>query len=137
MIYQIDYYIDVSPFAVSGPYQVQLTFNSGDYPFYDAGVATIGTSVEYPSTYYGIFSFNLKLRKIIITHLSTHSWGVNSFYGPVITSLTSGANLPQPAYFISSTINTSLMTLSSTPTTIALNLQGVFFQPGDEIVIGW
>ena len=136
MIYQIDYYIDVSPFAVSGPYQVQLTFNSGDYPFYDAGVATIGTSVEYPSTYYGIFSFNLKLRKIIITHLSTHSWGVNSFYGPVITSLTSGANLPQPAYFISSTAaNPGILT--STATTISLNWQNLILYQGEEIVIGW
>jgi hypothetical protein len=30
-----------------------------------------------------------------------------------------------------------LMTLTSTPTTIALNWKGVSFVPGDTIVIGW
>jgi len=131
----------VTPFAVGGPYQVELLYYFPDLsspPFYDGvGVATIGPSLEYPLAHYQLFSVNLKLRKMIITFLASSTWSSGTFNGPVITSLTSGANLPQSAYFISSTINTSLMTLTSTPTTIALNWQGVSFNQGDMIVIGW
>jgi len=135
----IDYYIDVTPFAVGGPYQVELTMNYPNvYTVYESyGVATIGPNVEYSYGYYGYFSVNLKLRKMIITYFVSDGWIPAEFLGIVVTSLTSGANLPQPAYFISSTINTSLMTLTSTPTTIALNWQGISYVPGDKIVIGW
>ena len=129
----------MTPFAVPGPYQVQLTQNAGDYPIYDSGVATIGPSVEYPSTYYGYYSVNLKLRKMTITHLMGGTWSSSpgTSWGPVVTSLTSGANLPQPAYFISYTAaNPGILT--STATTIALDWgASVTFNPGDEIVIGW
>jgi hypothetical protein len=141
MICPLDYYIDVTPFAVGGPYQVELLHYYPDFsspPYYDGvGVATIGPSVEYPNAHYGNYRVNMKLRKMIITFLRSSTWSGGAFNGPVVTSLTSGANLPQSAYFISSTINTSWMTLSSTPTTIALNLQNVPFNVGDEIVIGW
>jgi len=129
----------VTPFAVGGPYQVQMTYNFPEvYTVYEnLGVATIGPGVEYQFQNY--FKVNLKLRKMIITYLTNDGWnsGVN-FNGPVFTLLTSGANLPQPAYFISSTINTSLMTLTSTATTITLNWKNVdpFFS-SDVIVIGW
>ena len=140
MICPLDYYIDVTPFAVQGPYQVELLHYYPDLynVWHDGGgVATIGPSVEYPAVHYGNYRVNMKLRKMIITFLLTATWISSTFNGPVVTSLTSGANLPQSAYFISSTINTSLMTLSSTSTSISLNLQGVSFQAGDEIVIGW
>jgi hypothetical protein len=130
----------VTPFAVPGPYQVELVYYWPDLnsPNYNGGgVATIGPSVEFPAAYYGYFSVNLKLRKMIITYLVSLSWSSATFNGPVITSLTSGANLPQPAYFISSPVDTSLMTLTSTATTIALNWQGLSFNQGDVIVIGW
>ena len=108
------------------------------YTVYESyGVATIGPNVEYSYGYYGYFSVNLKLRKMIITYFVSDGWISAEFLGIVVTSLTSGANLPQSAYFISSTINTSLMTLTSTPTTIALNWQGISYVPGDKIVIGW
>ena len=133
--------IDVTPFAVGGPYQVEMVyyfpnFNSPDYS--GAGLAMIGPSVEYPSAYYGYFSVNLKLRKMIITYLTTHTWVSDvDFNGFVVASLTNGAYLPQPTYFISSPIDTSLMTLTSTATTISLNWQGLSFNQGDVIVIGW
>jgi len=74
-----------------------------------------------------------------ITHLMAVSWGGTypDFFGPVVTSLTSGANLPQPAYFISYSTTNGPGILTSTPTTIALNWQGLTFYPGDYIVIGW
>ena len=131
----------MTPFAVGGPYQVEMVFywpnlNSPDYS--GAGVATIGPSVEYPIAYYETFSVNLRLRKIIITFFVSGSWDSNAeFNGPVFTSLTSGAYLPQPAYFISSTIDTSLITLTSTPTTISLSWPGLTVNYGDVIVIGW
>ena len=74
---------------------------------------------------------------MIITYFVSDGWISAEFLGIVVTSLTSGANLPQPAYFISSTINTSLMTLTSTATTIALDWQCLFINQGEEIVIGW
>jgi hypothetical protein len=116
----------VTPFAVGGPYLVQLMYYYPDLnsPYFSPGVEYIGPSVEYPDPFFGQFSVNLKLRKIIITYLNSGGYGTADFNGPVFTSLTSGAYLPQPAYFISSTIDTSLMNLTSTPTTIALNLQG-------------
>ncbi len=136
----LDYYIDVTPFTVGGPYQVQLTLN---YPTIytvvnDDGVATIGPSVEYPNAYFGYYSVNLKLRKMTITFLYNVGWPCygSTFWGPVVTSLTSGANLPQPAYFISyNTVNPG--TLTSTATTIALNWACLSHQYGDTIVIGW
>jgi len=140
MICPLDYYIDVTPFAVGGPYQVQLTFNFPDISsvYYSDGVATIGPSVEYPNAFYGYVRFNLKLRELIITHLIGGDWdGGYSFWGPVVTSLTSGANLPQPVYFISYSTTNGPGILTSTPTTIALNWQGLTFYRGDYIVIGW
>ncbi len=128
----------MTPFAVGGPYQVQLTHNYADSPVYDSGVATIGPSVEYPYGYGGYYRVNLKLRKMIITHLIGATWGSDGiFWGPVVTSLTTGANLPQPAYFISYTAaNPGILT--STATTIALDWGAyVTFNQGDEIVIGW
>lgn len=134
----------MTPFAVAGPYQVDLVFyypslNNPDYN--GVGVATIGPTVEYPSAYYGIFSVNMKLRKMIITFLVGFNWytydGSNFFTGVVASSLTSGAYLPQSAYFISSTIDTSLMTLQSSTTYFQLNWDGVTFVIGDTIVIGW
>jgi len=140
MICPLDYYIDVTPFAIGGPYQVKLTFNYPDIStvYFSDGVATIGPSVEYPNAYYGYVRFNLKLRKLIITHLIGGYWDAGgSFWGPVVTSLTSGANLPQPAYFISYSTYSGPGILTSTATTIALNWDGLTFNPGDEIVIGW
>ena len=117
---------------------MQLTFNYAGSPFYDNGVATIGPSVEYPNAYYGNYGFNLKLRKMTITHLASTGWnGLGSFIGPVVTSLTSGAYLPQPAYFISYSTYMGPGILTSTATTIALNWDGLSFSLGDEIVIGW
>ena len=105
-------------------------------PIFDAGVATIGPSVEYPDAFYGQFSVNLKLRKIIINFLTSVNYGTADFNGPVFTSLTSGAYLPPPAYFISSTAaNPGILT--STATTIYLNWQNLYFYQGDTIVIGW
>ena len=76
---------------------------------------------------------------MIITYLAGVGYGGSSpdnFFGIVATSLTSGAYLPQPAYFISSTAaNPGILT--STATTIALNWAEVTFMPGDTIVIGW
>ena len=109
-------------------------------PFANLGVTTIGPSVEYPNGWTGFFSVDLKMRKMIITYLASVGYGGSSpdnFFGIVATSLTSGAYLPQPAYFISSTVDTSLMTLTSTPTTIALNYKGVIALSGYTIVIGW
>jgi len=75
---------------------------------------------------------------LIITHLIGGYWDAGgSFWGPVVTSLTSGANLPQPAYFISYSTYSGPGILTSTATTIALNWDGLTFNPGDEIVIGW
>jgi len=74
---------------------------------------------------------------MIITYFDSGRWSPASFNGFVVTSVTNGADLPQPAYFISSTINTSLMTLTSTSTTITLNWQGASFTVRDKIVIGW
>ena len=136
----LDCYIDVTPFAVGGPYQVQLFIN---YPniyttAVNLGVSTIGPSFEYPNGWNGYFSVNIKLRKMIITHLLDVDWGgfTYEFFGPVVTSLTSGAYLPQPAYFISSTA-ANPGTLTSTATTISLNWQGIIFHQGEEIIIGW
>ena len=128
----------MTPFAVPGPYQVELVYYWPDLnnPNYNGGgVATIGPSVEFPAAYYGYFSVNLKLRKMIITYLVSLSWSSATFNGPVITSLTTGANLPQSAYFISYTTYPGILT--STATTIALNWAGVPFNVGDAIVIGW
>jgi hypothetical protein len=132
----------VTPFAVGGPYQVQLTINTGyvysSSPAVDLGVATIGPSVEFPLGWDGLFSVNMKLRKMTITHLVGTSWGGTypEFFGPAVTSLTSGANLPQSAYFISyTTANPGI--LQSTATSIALNWAGLSFNQGDYIVIGW
>jgi hypothetical protein len=127
----------VTPFAVGGPYQVQLTLNYPDiYTVYNSeGVATIGPSVEYPNAYLGYYSVDLKLRKLTITHKLVSNWIMAEFLGIVVTSLTSGAYLPQPAYFISYTTYPGILT--STATTIALNWAGVPFNVGDAIVIGW
>ena len=128
----------MSPFAVGGPYVVQLVYYFPDLnsPYFSPGVEYIGPSVEYPDAFYGQFSVNLKLRKIIINFLTSVGYGTADFNGPVFTSLTSGAYLPQPAYFISSTAaNPGILT--STATTIALNWAEVTFMPGDTIVIGW
>ena len=130
----------MTPFAVGGPYQVQLTLNYPDIStvYNSDGVATIGPSVEYPNAYYGFYSVNLKLRKMTITHLISASLaGDFSFAGIVVTSLTSGANLPQPAYFISYSTYSGPGILTSTATTIALNWDGLSFNQGDTIVIGW
>ena len=128
----------MTPFAVPGPYQVQLTINYNDYVYTDLGVATIGPSVEFPNGWYGYFSVNMKLRKMTITHLMNVYWiGGDQFWGPVVTSLTSGANLPQPAYFISYSTYQGPGILTSTPTTIALDWKGLTFYQGDYIVIGW
>ena len=140
----LDYYVDVTPFAVGGPYQVQLSINYGDIYNYhdnvyvDLGVSTIGPSVEYPNGLEGYFSVNMKLRKMIITHILNTYWGGSGaeFFGPVVTSLTSGANLPQPAYFISYTV-ANPGTLTSNATTISLNWEGLNFYEGEKIVIGW
>jgi hypothetical protein len=137
----LDYYIDATPFAVGGPYQVELTLN---YPYiynvyWGDGVATIGPSVEYPYAYAGYYSVNLKLRKLTITFSYSLGWTCDSdveFVGPVVTSLTSGAYLPQPAYLISYTA-ANPGTLTSTATTIALNWKCLNFNYGDVIVIGW
>jgi hypothetical protein len=136
----LDYYIDVTPFAVGGPYQVQLTINVDDYAAVDLGVATIGPSVEFPLGWNGQFSVNMKLRKMTITHLINNvNWGDTypSSFGPVFTLLTSGANLPQPAYFISYSTYSGPGILTSTPTTISLNWAGLTFYEGNYIVIGW
>ena len=132
----------MTPFAVGGPYQVQLTINAPytyDSVYENLGVATIGPGVEYPNGWNGYFSVDLKLRKMTITHLISVGYGSSSpddFLGIVATSLTSGAYLPQPAYFISySTANPGILT--STATTIALNLNGLTFYQGETIVIGW
>ena len=130
----------MTPFAVGGPYQVELTMNYPDIStvYYSDGVATIGPSVEYPYAFYGYWSVNLKLRKMTISfpqYSLSFNCGVE-FLGIVVTSLTSGANLPQPAYFISYT-PANPGTLTSTSTTIALNLKGVYVLIGDTIVIGW
>ena len=131
----------MTPFAVGGPYQVEVVYyypNLGS-PYYDGGgVATIGPGVEFPYVNGGSFSVNLRLRKLIITFQFSVSWTNDvAFNGPVFNSLTSGANLPQPAYFISSPVDTSLMTLTSTATAIFLDWQGLDFNYGDVIVIGW
>jgi len=132
----------VTPFAVGGPYQVQLTINYPDintiYGNGNLGVATIGPSVEYPVVYYDCLSVNLKLRKMFITFLVDSNWGGSypQFNGPVVTSLTSGAYLPQPAYFVSYTA-ANPGTLTSNATTIALNWAGLNFRHGDTIVVGW
>ena len=107
----------MTPFAVGGPYQVQLVYYYPDlnspFSYPGSGVATIGPSVEYPDAHYGYFSVNLKLRKMIITYLTTLSWVSDvDFNGFVVTSLTNGATLPQPAYFISSPFDTSLCVCS-------------------------
>ena len=132
----------MTPFAVPGPYQVQLTVNFPDINTISGngnlGIATIGPSVEYPVVYYDIFSVNMKLRKMIITFLVDSNWGGSypQFNGPVVTSLTSGAYLPQPAYFmLISAVNAG--TLTSNATTIALNWAGINFRQGDLIIIGW
>jgi len=107
--------------------------------WHDDGVATIGPSVEYPNAYLGYYSVNLKLRKMTITFQYPIIWNCGiEFCGIVVTSLTSGANLPQPAYFISYTA-ANPGTLTSTATTIALNWAWVnsTFNQGDVIVIGW
>ena len=130
----------MTPFAVGGPYLVELTLNYPDITtvYYSDGVVTIGPSVEYPNAYFGYYSVNLKLRKLIITHLASIYWdGGVSFLGIVVTSLTSGANLPQPAYFISYSTYMGPGILTSNATTIALNWDGLSFSLGDEIVIGW
>jgi hypothetical protein len=142
MICPLDYNIDVTPFAVGDPYQVQLLHyfpNLSNYYSDGVGVATIGPSVEYPNAHYGNYrvEINSSWSRMTITFLTTAQWSYGTFNGPVVTSLTSGANLPRSAYFFSSTINTSLMTLTSTATSIALNMAGVSFNTGDEIVIGW
>lgn len=142
MVSALDYYIDdVTPFAVGGPYQVQLDYYypnlNSPITYSGAGVATIGPSFEYPDAHYGYVSVNMKLRKMIITFLLQASFASVEYNGFMVTSLTSGAYLPQPAYFFSSTIDTGLMTLTSTPTTIYLNWAGMPFTPSDVIVIGW
>jgi len=136
----IDYYIDVTPFAVGGPYQVLLTLNYPDIStvYYSDGVATIGPSVEYPYAFTGYYSVNMKLRKMTITHLYSSNWNCGTeFCGPVVTSLTSGANLPQPAYFISYSTYSGPGIVTSNATTIALNWVNLTFNQGDVIVIGW
>jgi hypothetical protein len=118
-----------------------MTFNYPNiYTVYEpagVAVATIGPSLEFPNGFFGYFTADLKLRKMTIIFfesLTYDSWV--DFNGPVFTSLTSGANLPQPAYFISYTpANPGILT--STATTIALNLKGVDVMIGDTIVIGW
>ena len=126
----------MTPFAVGGPYQVDLNYYFPDLNnVYDNfGVATIGPSVEYPFIDSGYYSVNFKLRKMTITYAKSVSWNNDAtFNGLVATSLTSG--LPQPAYFISYTAYPG--TLTSTTSTIALNWQGLSFNQGDKIVIGW
>ena len=72
-----------------------------------------------------------------ITFQYSFGWACGiEFLGIVVTSLTSGANLPQPAYFISYT-TANPGTLTSTATTIALDWQCLFINQGEEIVIGW
>jgi hypothetical protein len=135
----------MTPFAVGGPYQVQLTINFPDittiYRNGNLGVATIGPSVEHPVVYYGGLSVNLKLRKMIITLLADFNWGGSypQFNGPVVTSLTSGAYLPQPTFFISYTAaNLGILTSNATTKfSTSLNWAGINFHQGDTIVIGW
>ena len=110
-------------------------------PIRNSGLAMIGPTVEYPAfggNTNSACSIDLQLRKMIYTCGYAY-WGDEGadFDGIVVTILTRGAYLPQPAYFISSTIDTSLMTLTSTPTTIALNYKGVIALSGYTIVIGW
>jgi hypothetical protein len=129
----------LTPFAVGGPYQVDLTLYYPDINtvFLNEGVATIGPNLEYPDALFGSFSVNLKLRKITITFLLYPYYSVGDFNGPVFTSLTNGAYLPQPAYFISYSTYSSPGILTSNATTISLNWQGLLFDQGDTIVIGW
>ena len=130
----------MTPFAVGGPYQVELTMNADLGPFANLGVTTIGPSVEYPNGWTGFFSVDLKMRKMIITYLASVGYGGSSpdnFFGIVATSLTSGAYLPQPAYFISYSTYSGPGILTSTATTISLNWAGLTLMQGDKIVIGW
>ena len=101
----LDYYIDVTPFAVGGPYQVQLTMNVDDEVRGNLGVATIGPSVEYPNGWNGYFSVDLKLRKMTITYLVGVGYGGSS--------------------------------PDDSATTIYLNWNGLTFQQGETIIIGW
>jgi len=102
----------------------------------DYGVATIGSGVEYPNLD-GFYSLNVYKTKLVITFSDFVTWSTASFNGFVGTSLTNGATLTRPAYFISSTVDTKLMTLTSNSTSITLNWQGVYFTPADILVIGW
>ena len=104
--------------------------------YIDFGVATIGSGVEYFNLD-GFWSLNFFKTKLVITFSDSATFNPASFNGFVATSLTSGATLTRPAYFKSSTVDTGLMYLSSTSTTITLNWQGVSFTPYDKIVIGW
>ena len=104
--------------------------------YVDYGVATIGSGVEYHNLD-RICSLNVYKTKMVITFSNYITWNTASFNGFVTTSLTSGATLTRPAYFISSTVNTALMTLTSTSTSITLNWQGVSFTPADILIIGW
>ena len=125
----------MTPFAVPGPYQVELTLNYPDIStvLNSGGVATIGPSVEFPNGYNGYYSVNMKLRKMTITFQRTFGWACGiEFLGPVVTSLTSGAYLPQPAYFISYTA-ANPGTLTSTATTIALNWECLSFNQGKQL----
>ena len=130
----------MTPFAVGGPYQVELTINCCNIYSVEAnlGVATIRPGVEYPNGWNGWFSVDLKLRKMTITYLANVGYYSGSaFIGIVATSLTSGAYLPQPAYFISYSTYSGPGILTSTATTIGLNWRGLTFNQGDVIVIGW
>ena len=104
--------------------------------YIDFGVATIGSGVEYPNLQ-NIYSLNVYKTKMVITYSQSVTWTSCSFNGIVGTSLTSGVTLTRPAYFISSSVNPALMYLTSTPTSITLDWQGVSFMPYDTIVIGW
>ena len=80
------------------------------------------------------------MRKMIINYLTSVVYGGSSpdnFFGIVATSLTSGAYLPQPAYFISNSTYSGPGILTSTATTISLNWAGLTLMQGDKIVIGW
>jgi len=119
---------------------VNLTYYypSLHYALQNAGVAMIGTGVEYPYVT-GNSSIDLTPRTMKITFKMGATFNnpkvADSFNGFVLTSLTS--YLTQPAYFINTTISGREPILQSTNTTISLNFILVSVMPSDTIFIGW
>ena len=134
----INYYYTYNPSASTRPFKVELIYYYPDINTIDKnyGVTTIGSGIEYQNVE-DAFNVNMFLTKMVITFTRAATWNIVPFNGFVCTSKTYGATLHRPAYFKSSTIDTALMTLSSTTTTITLNWEGVHFTPVDTIVIAW